>query len=155
MPDGDPDAQASDYTRLLVEYLADRDVPCPRCGYNLRALTNSICPECGDSLRLQVGLVEPRLGAYISLVVACCVGLGGSALFGTIALFNAPFNWWEELAASLLLVQLVIAGALLPVVLVRRRKLRAKSLVLQRFLAGAMWFVVSALSAGIVLLFDA
>lgn len=31
----------------LLEYLAERDVPCPGCGYNLRNLTGALCPECG------------------------------------------------------------------------------------------------------------
>ena len=68
--------------RLLFDFLHLQDAPCPRCGYNLRRLTGTRCPECGDELRLQVGLVEPRMGAYISLLVACCLGLGGSGLIG-------------------------------------------------------------------------
>jgi hypothetical protein len=30
----------------LREYLADRDVPCHRCGYNLRGAQDVFCPEC-------------------------------------------------------------------------------------------------------------
>jgi predicted RNA-binding Zn-ribbon protein involved in translation (DUF1610 family) len=39
-----PDARAPD---LLRAYLADRDVPCHACGYNLRNATDFYCPECG------------------------------------------------------------------------------------------------------------
>lgn len=34
----------------LREYLAGRDAPCPRCGYNLRGLAGAECPECGLAL---------------------------------------------------------------------------------------------------------
>lgn len=33
--------------RTLAAYLADRDVPCESCGYNLRGVTDAFCPECG------------------------------------------------------------------------------------------------------------
>jgi hypothetical protein len=32
---------------LLRTYLADRDVACDCCGYNLRGVTDVFCPECG------------------------------------------------------------------------------------------------------------
>lgn len=32
---------------LLKTYGVDRDLPCPRCKYNLRGLTGDRCPECG------------------------------------------------------------------------------------------------------------
>lgn len=34
-------------------FLRERDVPCPKCKYNLRACTQSRCPECGTSLDRQ------------------------------------------------------------------------------------------------------
>ncbi len=38
----------------LRDYLATRDVPCPKCGFNLRGCTKSLCPECGEPIRLMV-----------------------------------------------------------------------------------------------------
>lgn len=35
---------------LLRRFLADRDVPCPHCEYNLRGLETDRCPECGGPL---------------------------------------------------------------------------------------------------------
>ena len=31
-------------TGRLVEFLQDRDTPCPLCGYNVRNLTDNVCP---------------------------------------------------------------------------------------------------------------
>ncbi|MEL6741876.1 MAG: hypothetical protein AAFP26_14580 [Planctomycetota bacterium] len=56
----------------LRDYLADRDTPCPACGYSLRALTSCACPECGLDLELRVALTEPRQAAW----AAGLLGLG-------------------------------------------------------------------------------
>lgn len=48
----------------LREFLAERDVPCPACGYSLRALESPACPECGLELELRVALTEPRQAAW-------------------------------------------------------------------------------------------
>ena len=37
---------------LLKALLAERDLPCPVCGYNLRAIASTNCPECGAKLDL-------------------------------------------------------------------------------------------------------
>ncbi|MBX3376176.1 MAG: hypothetical protein KF678_04150 [Phycisphaeraceae bacterium] len=37
----------------LREFLAERDAPCPRCGYNLRGLAGVECPECGLALSVE------------------------------------------------------------------------------------------------------
>ena len=34
--------------------MAEQDVPCPGCGYNLRGCQGTACPECGMRLRLAV-----------------------------------------------------------------------------------------------------
>jgi hypothetical protein len=120
---------------LLHSMLREQDVPCPLCAYNLRNLTSDRCPECGGALKLQVGLVEPRLGPYIALLTACCVGLGGSALFTIIGLFYAPTRWFLRLDGGVLLAQLLITAALLPAILARRARFRRLSVGLQRALA--------------------
>jgi hypothetical protein len=46
---------------LLLEFVKDRDVLCPRCDYNLRNLTQPICPECREWLILKVGTQRTRV----------------------------------------------------------------------------------------------
>jgi hypothetical protein len=60
----------------LIEYLRDRDVPCPLCGYNLRQLDSPRCPECGRDIRLSVNLAEPYLRGWITAVAALCASAG-------------------------------------------------------------------------------
>ena len=60
----------------LRGFLAERDAPCPVCGYSLRALVTDKCPECGRHLVLTVGTTEPRLGVYIAGLVGWSIGLG-------------------------------------------------------------------------------
>lgn len=43
-----PRDPAVDVRRLLAE----NDVPCPGCGYNLRGMTSQSCPECGAAFTL-------------------------------------------------------------------------------------------------------
>jgi hypothetical protein len=64
-----------DNPEWLLQFLADQDVPCPGCGYNLRGLTTPTCPECAQALTLRVGLTEPRLGMFSGLLGAAA-GLG-------------------------------------------------------------------------------
>jgi len=152
LPPEDPQA-ASD--RFLQDYLADRDEPCPRCGYNLRGLQSARCPECGDPLRLKVGLVEPRLAPYIATLVALCFGCGGSLLFIVLALLEAPTNWWfDQLAGLFLIVELLVCGVAAILLLVFRRWFTARTKSTQILLASASWATMLTLSAGVLLFFD-
>lgn len=79
----------------LRTFLADRDVPCPGCEYNLRGLAESVCPECGIELDLEVipkGQKKPpplwtagRVPLVIIMLFAIlAIPLGG--LFGVMAI---------------------------------------------------------------------
>lgn len=62
------------HTHPLATYLANRDVPCPSCGYNLRNLAASNCPECGEPLELR--LTPPN--ALNARYLACVLAMGGA-----------------------------------------------------------------------------
>ena len=66
----------NDEERLLIAFLADRDVLCPVCGYNLRSNHSAKCPECGVPLNLRVGSIHLRLSPWIAALVSLCLPLG-------------------------------------------------------------------------------
>jgi uncharacterized membrane protein YidH (DUF202 family) len=69
VPVADADAQ-------LLQFVRERDVECPGCGYNVRNLTSDRCPECGEQLQLGLRLVEPRQAAPIAGLVGLAAGFG-------------------------------------------------------------------------------
>jgi hypothetical protein len=54
---------------LLIHFVKHRDVQCPRCGYNLRALSQPRCPECREPLQLQVGAVPAGIGLFVMSII--------------------------------------------------------------------------------------
>jgi hypothetical protein len=65
---------------LLLQFVRERDVHCPRCDYNLRNLTQPVCPECREPLHLAVGLGRPKFGWLIA-AIAPGIFSGIAALF--------------------------------------------------------------------------
>ena len=79
MTPGTPQVAADD-AGLLRAYLADRDVACPQCKYNLRNLVGATCPECGEALQLRVSPVELRQAAPLAGLILLSAGAGLNAL---------------------------------------------------------------------------
>lgn len=65
---------------LLREYLASRDVPCVRCGYNLRGLTSGRCPECDLPVTLVIGSREPPWATWLAALAGVWVLPSGALL---------------------------------------------------------------------------
>lgn len=87
--DGDP---------LLIEYLRDRDAPCPLCGYNLRSLQVATCPECRETLSLAVGFRKPRFGWFVAAIIpgsfsGICAALLLMPLVGSLLSPSPPAPW--------------------------------------------------------------
>lgn len=83
----------------LLTFVRDRDVLCPLCGYNLRALTVPRCPECGQALKLTVGLAELSLKAWLACTAATCLSAGVGVVLaliliraGSLPPFNSTFK---------------------------------------------------------------
>ncbi|MFM9958986.1 MAG: hypothetical protein ACKVZJ_13025 [Phycisphaerales bacterium] len=67
---------------MLKAYLADRDVPCPSCSYNLRGCVAETCPECGHSpkLGIQQTLWTPgRVRLLRAALGVCAIAYGAAA----------------------------------------------------------------------------
>jgi hypothetical protein len=131
---------------ILATFLADRDVPCPRCAYNLRALAGSCCPECGLSLRLSVNAAEPSLQLWSAALVEASIGSGAGALFFALILGKAgppPASWHWILA---------IAWSCIPVtalVGLQRRRITSWSTAAQWALVVALAVVLLVLLIGV------
>lgn len=135
-----PDDAAS-----LQAYLADRDVACPGCGYNLRGLVRQACPECSQDLRLTIGLVEPRLGLWLAGVVGAAVGFGLNFLllvYLALAVF-AEGRQGAYMRAFLVhnSIGLVVQGALLLAVIRWGRRIRRGPVWARAAVALAAWLL--------------
>lgn len=86
-PATSPDAGEAD---LLLAFVRERDVPCPRCDYNLRNLTTPVCPECREPLTLKVGVQRvPILPLLLTEAPGafCAIAFG---LFLTMCVLHGP-----------------------------------------------------------------
>jgi hypothetical protein len=90
---GQTDATQCHTDHILLAYLADRDVLCPVCRYNLRNLTSPICPECGETLALSVSKPAEWSYAWCSAVLTCAsmVSIGLLLLTASLRLGAVPF----------------------------------------------------------------
>jgi hypothetical protein len=66
--------------QLLINFLAERDTPCPHCGYNLRGLQQAACPECNQAIVLKLGDAEHKLAAMIVALLFLGFGVGVDTL---------------------------------------------------------------------------
>ncbi len=109
--------QPADGDALFVNFVAHRDVNCPRCEYSLRNARTPVCPECGEPLRLSVGLERPIIGALLATVVPCMgCGICGAIFIVLIMLMpGAPGGF------VLSTLVMLCSGVIGLVVIVRRR----------------------------------
>ena len=134
---GDEDAA------MLRTFLAARDVPCPRCGYNLRAATGDRCAECGTVVRLGVSPVEPVMRAWVVALVFASIGAGIGVLFLALVVGRAgmpPSEWYWLIGLSWTCIPAAVALSLL-----RRRFVRLS--------AGAQWSIAAAFAVADVAMF--
>ncbi len=136
---------ASDEQQFLQAFLAERDQPCPACGYNLRNLPSSRCPECGEELRVTIGFVEPRQAAVLTGLIGLASGLGLSGLLLFYATIMIIREWrFRSFAAHFIVINgigfLLFAG-LMGLWLWKWRRIRRLSPAVRRLLAAGCWVV--------------
>jgi len=64
--ESDPKPPSAPDTAMVVQFLADRDKPCPRCDYNLRGVQSDVCPECGHAVQLDVARDVPIVSGLVA-----------------------------------------------------------------------------------------
>ncbi len=80
------DAAPVDADTILLDFVRERDVPCPACRYNLRNLVRPVCPECKETLALQVGYARLAIGIFV-MTMAPSIFSGICAGFVTVIFF--------------------------------------------------------------------
>lgn len=116
----DPDSSLRD--NLLIRYLAAREAPCPRCGYNLHALTVPRCPECGEPMRLRI---VPRISgatAWAAMMLAGATVAAPGILITLVAAWAKDPSGFLAFGAGMLLA----GGILLTSIILRRRTITAR-----------------------------
>ncbi|MEO1716445.1 MAG: hypothetical protein AAFR76_04975 [Planctomycetota bacterium] len=84
----------------IKAYLADRDVPCPRCGYNLRGVADPTCPECAgeisfrpDAIRCEGMSENDRNDVLVPVLIGLAFALCGTLCAALIASWSGSPAW--------------------------------------------------------------
>ncbi len=85
-----------DEAGAVREYVRDRDVACPGCGYNVRGLEGDACPECGRGLRVEIRAQGRTAGWWFGLFGLCGASGVMAVVVVTIAIMVTTGTWDEE-----------------------------------------------------------
>jgi len=108
----------------LREFLAERDVACPGCGYSLRGVEQASCPECGEGLALEIG--RRRSGAALKLalvLVGAMLAVRALDVLVAAAFSFLPLVTSQIVTFSVLIMMSAMVGVSLCVLLVFARML--------------------------------
>ena len=125
-----PSSEVNGTDPLLIEFLAERSVACPVCGYDLRLLQRPECPECGEAIALRIMPREPHLAAFLTGLIGLAVAAGPSTLFALIVGYFALNDAGNRMLLGFLVATVPIAlisGAALVAWLRSARRLRRSS----------------------------
>lgn len=146
-PQGDRPADAE---RLFTEFVAHRDVQCPRCEYSLRNALHARCPECGEPLRLAIATDGPIMGALLA-TVAPGLGCGICSLIFAALIITHPGAPAMIVIATFLMF---LSGIAALVIVARRRAFLRQSREHQRVWAIAAIAIHTGLFLFLLLSFD-
>ena len=68
--DPPPPGSGADAPELVCAFLANQDVACPKCGYNLRGVGEPTCPECGRAIELAISSPGRSRGYLLFVLLA-------------------------------------------------------------------------------------
>lgn len=132
-----PDPEADD---LLLRFVAERDIDCPRCGYNVRRLTRPICPECEEPLTLALKSRRMHIG-WLMTAVAPGFFSGIAAVLLLIPLVMQSGGGGVPAEAVLLLLFGFGSGIVAVVLSSRYRRFIRLSEALQAGIATIIWII--------------
>lgn len=131
----------------LADFLTERDVPCPACGYNLRGLASGNCPECRQPLVLSVALAEPPLVPFVVSALGLAAAGAAAATLAivifVVSVFDGGFPRGDEAVMLLGLPTLIaiLHGTAVAALVARggRRWFRTRSRNARVGIAVASW----------------
>lgn len=132
----------TDQTSLITSYLADQDVPCPVCHYNLRSNRSDCCPECGQELQLELRLAKPIHIPFIAGMIPLAAIVGFNAIFLAIILIIGVTedDYEEVLFGGITLGSILVPSILLLWCWIRFRvRLLARSRVARSIWVSLCW----------------
>ncbi len=143
MPDQDCPASSTPPPRrmsddeALLEFVRERDAPCPRCGYNLRALSRPVCPECSQNLVLKVGATNFSVFWLIAAVAPGIFSGITAIVFLVVAMLMGPPPTDVVVIGCLL----AASGAVALAVILRARRFLRLGDDVQRTVAIITWLI--------------
>lgn len=135
---------------MLKTFVADRNVPCPVCGYNLRNLSSPQCPECSAGLEMRVGSADLRIGLWLVALLSAALPLGFGAMLcvvGLIIIIGKGADWGPMTGFILLSI---IEGGLVTWLVVRRRAFWAMPQPRQRAVTWSVTLLSTACVAAVM-----
>lgn len=130
----------------VIAYLAARSLPCPRCGYDLHALTTATCPECAEPLELRLSSAKVNFGWLIVAMAPGCFS-GVAALFVSIPIVVSIWHGfapgssgvpWPIIAADIFGYS---SAASLVLIYRRRAEILSRPRRQQAAFAGIIWAI--------------
>jgi DNA-directed RNA polymerase subunit RPC12/RpoP len=136
-----PDGLGDESGELLRQFLAERNVFCPQCEYNLRDLTGERCPECGEKIVLRVNLAEVKQKLLIAGLVGLAAGAGLNGLLLIYFLIRTMIDGSRGDGRFLAIdsIEFLIVGTALTIWLFCWRRIRRAKVGVRFGLAMACW----------------
>lgn len=126
---------------MLVGYLQHRDVLCPRCGYNLRNLTQPTCPECREPLSLKVGVVRLPIAGLLAAIVPGAFSLVAVLIFIVMCALHGPPSLQRDQEVWLVVGFLALSAAAAVALACASRWFTKLSPVAQAIIGTMIWLV--------------
>jgi hypothetical protein len=137
---GGSDSGDSAAAGMLLEFVRDRDIECPRCGYNLRNLTRPACPECDEPLLLKVGVQKVRVFWLLAtLAPGFFSGIAGGLMVVATILYGPP-----PLETTIVMIFGLVSGVITLVVAAASRRFMRLPTVYQVVCAAFTWTIHTA-----------